>query len=72
MESKPNFNFSKYALAKPTKGHWIRNIIYLGVIFTLIALIYWLLTKQKKKIPLKSHQIEMIENVKIEIDTNRI
>jgi hypothetical protein len=69
MESKPNFNFSQYSLSKPSKGHWVRNIIFFAVIIILISLIYWLLTKQVKKITPKTQQIELIENVKIEIDT---
>jgi hypothetical protein len=43
--------------------------MFFVVIIILISLIYWLLTKQVKKITPKTQQIELIENVKIEIDT---
>jgi hypothetical protein len=67
MRKKSDFDFHKYTLKRPDKGHLIRSAIYLAILIVLMIVIYWLFTKQVRHTKKVIYPTE-INNVTIELD----
>lgn len=66
MHKKTDFDFHKYTLQRPGKGHLIRSAIYLAILIVLMIVIYWLFTKQVRHTKPTTYPTE-INNVTIEL-----
>ncbi len=67
MRKKSTFDFQRYTLKRPEKGHLVRSAIYITILIVLMVVIYWLLNKQVKPNKEVVYPTE-INRVTIELD----